>query len=292
MASHNLPSREEYIANHVTVIDTCNICLQPFDTEHIPARLSGTNSCHHVFGSTCIKKWLTTTNDNANKCPTCRTRLYYLIEGFDGDDRDYFDNHRQRSNIIVGSFGSPPDLKTAYTLTELIIDSFDQPSDHSQVHIRTCIEDALQNMAQQDNILIAVEEEGMWPMIIGAVRMILDEWSGISLFQHPPLLRCVQIMVNEPQWRFLEDFDGFVHDLCHAVLDNESMPIRTDAFLVQCVIQATNSQSPQLIVQDPSWDRIIGALKTVTDMYTADQFTLDRCIYHLGVALGWPARHR
>lgn len=94
MTTRDLPLRDDFIANNIIVIDTCNICLEPFNTEHLPARLSGTNSCYHVFGSTCLKKWLTSENDNANKCPTCRTLLYNM----DNDEYNDYDDYSDDAN--------------------------------------------------------------------------------------------------------------------------------------------------------------------------------------------------
>lgn len=100
MALHKLPSRDDFVANHVTVIDSYNICFHPFSAEHLPAHASCTNSCYHVFESTCLRKWLTLVNNNANKCPSCRKLLYYMAEDDDDDDEDEggYNSHDQQSS--------------------------------------------------------------------------------------------------------------------------------------------------------------------------------------------------
>ncbi|KAF2243269.1 hypothetical protein BU26DRAFT_554809 [Trematosphaeria pertusa] len=83
-----LPSKNEYLANQIDVISDCSICHEGFDDEHRPARLSGQNSCHHVFGSTCLRRWLESDEPAANKCPMCRKILYHQNEGEERGDEE------------------------------------------------------------------------------------------------------------------------------------------------------------------------------------------------------------
>lgn len=72
-----LPTKEQFLANQISVIQDCGICQQNFDTsEHAPARLCGPDSCHHVFGASCLTKWLESDMPCANKCPMCRKELF------------------------------------------------------------------------------------------------------------------------------------------------------------------------------------------------------------------------
>ena len=77
MAGNNLSSRATFLNNHVDVLTECSICHENFDhKEHAPARLTGLNSCRHVFGASCLKGWIMSDEPNANKCPMCRAVLY------------------------------------------------------------------------------------------------------------------------------------------------------------------------------------------------------------------------
>ncbi|KAF2787128.1 hypothetical protein K505DRAFT_343202 [Melanomma pulvis-pyrius CBS 109.77] len=53
----------------------CNICLNPITFSHthmaVFERAVTLKKCGHVFGSTCLDKWL----ENANTCPLCRIEV-------------------------------------------------------------------------------------------------------------------------------------------------------------------------------------------------------------------------
>ncbi|KAF2443488.1 hypothetical protein P171DRAFT_486220 [Karstenula rhodostoma CBS 690.94] len=77
MAHSALPTRDHFLAHQISVIQNCSICQDDFDTDkHAPARLCGPNSCHHVFGASCLRKWLKSDMLGANKCPLCRRELF------------------------------------------------------------------------------------------------------------------------------------------------------------------------------------------------------------------------
>jgi hypothetical protein len=80
-----LPSREQFLAAG-TEPDTCNICFEPFNCSHHPVRFTSADSCGHVFGATCLKMWVESWNDNADKCPTCRRVLFRSETAFVGEE--------------------------------------------------------------------------------------------------------------------------------------------------------------------------------------------------------------
>ena len=82
-----LPTKTVYLANQIDILRECTICHDPFDdTDHAPARLTGEGSCHHVFGSSCLKIWMESEQPGANKCPYCR-KVLFRREG-EGDESD------------------------------------------------------------------------------------------------------------------------------------------------------------------------------------------------------------
>lgn len=52
--------------------ETCVICTEPFSETHQPVALP----CRHIFGHTCIKKWLRNGRGNTNSCPFCRHIIF------------------------------------------------------------------------------------------------------------------------------------------------------------------------------------------------------------------------
>lgn len=80
-----LPTRDEFFTNGLSLLDTCNICLEAFDHTHIAVRFTGPDACCHVFGKECLQQWLLSDSENANKCPTCRRPLFH------GDEEEEVD---------------------------------------------------------------------------------------------------------------------------------------------------------------------------------------------------------
>jgi hypothetical protein len=73
----SLPTRSRWVRNHFEVLAECSICFERFDHRgHAPARLTGQNSCSHIFGSSCLRRWVESDHENANKCPSCRRVLF------------------------------------------------------------------------------------------------------------------------------------------------------------------------------------------------------------------------
>ena len=143
MASNNLPSREDYIANHLLETDICRICTSAFDEEHVSARLAGPHGCNHVFGSECIKTWLRSAGESANinRFPMCRTLFFRSSGNTNGDDQNNQSQpqvisspplHEQIQNrpMIVESFDNLECLNFAYLLMKYIADSFECEHGH------------------------------------------------------------------------------------------------------------------------------------------------------------------
>lgn len=222
MASNSLPSGENYIANHIQDTNACSICLCSFDEQHVPARLAGPHGCNHIFGSECIKVWLQSRSrrgepDNFNKCPVCRTHLFPSEESDNEDDEDYQDGPQAaqstpsvqqtqtqaRTHMTVESFGDPQCLNTAYLLMKYIVDGFDDDPNYSDEFIRECVDDALQELAEEKNVLVIIEDgDQLWPRIICAIRRLALERNVIEMLPAPIPLRCVQVIADEVQWHF------------------------------------------------------------------------------------------
>ncbi|KAJ4340906.1 hypothetical protein N0V87_002260 [Didymella glomerata] len=76
-------------------------------------------------------------------------------------------------------------------------------SNFSDEFIRELINDALHDLAEEEDTLITIEDgDWLWPRIIRAVRRLVREQDAVRMFSIPTLLRCVQIMTNEVQWQF------------------------------------------------------------------------------------------
>jgi hypothetical protein len=75
MPGHTLPTKATFLANHLERIEKCTICHDPFDSQHMPTRIHGARCCH-IFGSTCLVKWLDSDSHQSNACPMCRKVLF------------------------------------------------------------------------------------------------------------------------------------------------------------------------------------------------------------------------
>jgi hypothetical protein len=63
--------------DHILVKDcSCPICQEPYLDGERPVQIRNTSRCDHVFGLTCLRKWL----EMNNTCPMCRTALYARTE--------------------------------------------------------------------------------------------------------------------------------------------------------------------------------------------------------------------
>ena len=76
MPAQALPTKDDFVANHLEAIQHCDICHEPFDEEHVATRIRGLNQCQHIFGSTCLQKWIDSNSPQANSCPKCREVLF------------------------------------------------------------------------------------------------------------------------------------------------------------------------------------------------------------------------
>jgi hypothetical protein len=68
----NIITMENFIQSNLRPVECCNICTEPFSTDHQPVTLP----CKHIFGYECIKKWLRTGRGNNTSCPNCRVVIY------------------------------------------------------------------------------------------------------------------------------------------------------------------------------------------------------------------------
>ncbi|KAF2633534.1 hypothetical protein BU25DRAFT_453285 [Macroventuria anomochaeta] len=69
------PSLNNFMTDGLCTFDTCNVCLESFDSAPVAVGFNGTNVCNHIFGRECLQEWLLSSSANANKCPTCRRDL-------------------------------------------------------------------------------------------------------------------------------------------------------------------------------------------------------------------------
>ncbi|KAL6705738.1 hypothetical protein ACN47E_006375 [Coniothyrium glycines] len=78
--------RTSFLKNNLDILTRCSICLEGFDAEqHAPTRLTGAESCHHVFGLGCITRWVGSGEGNSDKCPICRRVLFAGVGSGEGE---------------------------------------------------------------------------------------------------------------------------------------------------------------------------------------------------------------
>jgi hypothetical protein len=56
----------------LTTLD-CPMCEEKLDSNHPPVMIAG---CRHIFGKQCLKRWVESSKQGNDKCPTCRNPLY------------------------------------------------------------------------------------------------------------------------------------------------------------------------------------------------------------------------
>jgi hypothetical protein len=74
-ASTRSPAARNNAQNFLNTLDEleCIICDEPFNETHPPVII---RSCHHLFGSRCLRTWVLSSNRNHNRCPICRGVLF------------------------------------------------------------------------------------------------------------------------------------------------------------------------------------------------------------------------
>jgi hypothetical protein len=73
---------EQFIATYLEDFTQCCICFEAFDHDkHTPTRFTGPNACAHVFGGSCLRRWLRSAIAGTDVCPICRRQLYYRLDG-------------------------------------------------------------------------------------------------------------------------------------------------------------------------------------------------------------------
>ncbi|KAF3050831.1 hypothetical protein E8E11_007170 [Didymella keratinophila] len=92
-----------FFDKHMDTVDTCSICLEPFGPSHPPARLNvDGDPCKHIFGAPCLREWVMADSWNSNRCPVCRTRMfYYSDEDETGDENSDEDGDEEISDAEV-----------------------------------------------------------------------------------------------------------------------------------------------------------------------------------------------
>jgi len=68
---HNLPTKDDFL-NNLETFEHCDICQEAFDEVHVPTR----TKCNHLFGATCLKKWIDSDEDQSHACPMCREPMF------------------------------------------------------------------------------------------------------------------------------------------------------------------------------------------------------------------------
>ncbi|KAF1944889.1 hypothetical protein EJ02DRAFT_451980 [Clathrospora elynae] len=94
-------ARDDFLANQLDVLTECSICREDFDKkDHAPTRLTGSTSCHHVFGLKCLEKWVRSGRPGANRCPMCRKILFN--HGREIQDSSALEGEGSRSGLPGG----------------------------------------------------------------------------------------------------------------------------------------------------------------------------------------------
>lgn len=68
--------KSSFLQNNLETISACDICHEPFSETHAPARIKGPKTCQHIFGMTCLRKWMNSGSKQSNTCPKCREVLF------------------------------------------------------------------------------------------------------------------------------------------------------------------------------------------------------------------------
>jgi len=74
-ASTHSPAARNNAQNFLNTLDEleCVICEEAFSETHPPVII---RTCHHVFGSRCLRTWVLSSNRGHNRCPMCRGVLF------------------------------------------------------------------------------------------------------------------------------------------------------------------------------------------------------------------------
>jgi hypothetical protein len=72
-ASADLPETVDHFIGTLELLAECPICRDTYKPDHVAAKIP---ICGHVVGQPCLLKWVKTRNENADKCPVCRTQLF------------------------------------------------------------------------------------------------------------------------------------------------------------------------------------------------------------------------
>ena len=118
------PDLAGFLDKNMDIVETCFICLEPFDAAHPPTRLNAmSDPCKHIFGAPCLREWVMTASENSDSCPVCRTKMFTYISDEDEDcDEDNDEEVSDEEPSVDGSDDSSdgaqscPQLRRCRTL--------------------------------------------------------------------------------------------------------------------------------------------------------------------------------
>lgn len=88
--------------------ESCSICLESYFINHpeIAVRLS----CKHVFGHSCIQRWL----ESYETCPLCRATVgLYSFSGTKSKFEEFLDKHNLTAVLAEGRSSNTPEYLAA-----------------------------------------------------------------------------------------------------------------------------------------------------------------------------------
>ena len=94
--------RAEYVDSNMDIVEQCHVCFEPFNAAHLPARFRGASRCQHIFGAPCMREWCLNHNENATRCPICRTEMFTIEDYEDGNaESDRSDSEESRYEELI-----------------------------------------------------------------------------------------------------------------------------------------------------------------------------------------------
>ncbi|KAF2875381.1 hypothetical protein BDV95DRAFT_316399 [Massariosphaeria phaeospora] len=230
-----LPSKAEYlgtlISAHPPADDPrCPICFDDWD--HQRQFIVRIRECQHTFHYTCLLDWFnSSTTDQSNTCPNCRTKLFRPVEGVDSELHEALFLHLETafehtlSGTVIAELPRYP---------EGILQAMKRAVDHTMAYID--VEVMTMNMARMSLADAEDRSRARLPLSDAASEvflmglfMDLDFDGNLTTDQFVEMTKARRLHFDQAaaagkldglcDIRFLEDFDVAVHSFGLIVAD-------------------------------------------------------------------------